>query len=457
MARQSFGDRWELDPAQRDAACAIVEGVISVERMIAGLEAIKASLLGSAQALALEVMAEMDAPSRYQLPIRAIAADIATATHISEGTVRSRMDESAVLIEQFPATYTALCDGVITRAHAAVVVAEGIRLTGVADRRRYESVVLPRAAETTSALLRPIAQAVAERIEPTSFVERHRAARAQRRTWVDELGDGMSELHLVAESALVHGAQDRIGQMAASIQRAARSPQPSAFGSLVDELEPEPKDERTLAQIRADVATDLLLTGHPTAEVSDATGGNALASIKATVQITIPADTITGIGDDAAFLAGHGPISADVARRLAAGAHTWTRLFIDPDTGCLAVADAYTPTAAQKRFLVARDEHCRFPGCRQPIRRCDVDHTIPYSDGGPTSVENTSHLCRAHHVLKHNSAWRFRHLGGGVIEATTPTGRVITDHPASVVRFVAELEAADPDPPPEPAADDAPF
>ena len=111
-----------------------------------------------------------------------------------------------------------------------------------------------------------------------------------------------------------------------------------------------------------------------------------------------------------------------------------------PVTGCVLAVDRYRQTSALTRFLRARDERCRFPGCRQPVWRCDIDHTLDAAHGGPTEHCNLAHLCKRHHVLKHHSAWTVRQLPGGILEWTSPTGRIHTDHPEPTVRF---------EPPPE--------
>jgi hypothetical protein len=91
-----------------------------------------------------------------------------------------------------------------------------------------------------------------------------------------------------------------------------------------------------------------------------------------------------------------------------------------------------------------RDRHCRFVGCRQPVHRCDLDHTIDAATGGATSAVNLAHLCRRHHVLKHDTAWTVRQLPGGILEWTSPTGRVYVDTPVSSVAFAAESPHPDP-------------
>jgi CheY-like chemotaxis protein len=88
------------------------------------------------------------------------------------------------------------------------------------------------------------------------------------------------------------------------------------------------------------------------------------------------------------------------------------------------------------RALRVRDEHCRFPGCRQPVRRCDVDHTHDAALGGQTEIHNLAHLCRRHHTLKHATDWQVRQLGGGSLEWTSPTGLVYIDVPTPTLPFI---------------------
>ncbi|GAA1736501.1 HNH endonuclease signature motif containing protein [Microbacterium paludicola] len=432
MTRTSFAERWDLDPARREVLSTIIDGLASAERVIANAEAAKAMLLKAAQDNGLEILAEMGAPSGWILPVRAIAADIAVATSASDRTIRGRMDDAAVLIEQFPATFTALVDGRLSRGHATAVTEEGLRLTDPGARGRYERLVLERAAGQSPGRLRAIAKAVAEECEPTTIAERHEVAFAGRKSWVEAREDGMGVFCLLTGATEARAMQNRATRLAITIHRANRADGAS-------------EDERTLDQIRVDVVADVMLTGIPSAHVADESGGNALAAIHATVQVTIPATTLTGIGDDAAFLAGHGPIDPDTARRLAGGATLWSRLFMDPDTGCLRTVDSYVPTAAQKRFLRARDEHCRFPGCRRPVMRCDLDHTVAHSAGGPTAVTNLAALCRAHHLLKHYGNWTAHHGADGTITWRSPTGRTMHDIPAPVVRFVPS-DGVDPPP-----------
>jgi hypothetical protein len=45
---------------------------------------------------------------------------------------------------------------------------------------------------------------------------------------------------------------------------------------------------------------------------------------------------------------------------------------------------AYRPTRNLWEYVTAWDLTCRFGTCRQPATRCDLDHTIPFDQGGHT-------------------------------------------------------------------------
>lgn len=193
-------------------------------------------------------------------------------------------------------------------------------------------------------------------------------------------------------------------------------------------------DTRTLDQLRADLFADLLLTTAPTSATQ-----TSLEAVKATVQVTISADSLTSDDDLMAELNGHGPMTTDAARILAGHAGSWDRVFLDP-RGMVIETDNYVPTAGMKRFLRARDQHCRFPGCRAPAHRCQIDHNHDHAKGGRTALCNLSLFCTSHHPLKHpdvddRDRWSAKQLDDGVILWTSPLGRSYTDEPPLRVMF----------------------
>ena len=125
-----------------------------------------------------------------------------------------------------------------------------------------------------------------------------------------------------------------------------------------------------------------------------------------TINLTIDLPTLLGLQENPAILQGYGPIPASVARELTEDSK-WKRFITDPITGNLLDygRETYTPPQQLVDFIIARDQVCRFPGCRQPARVCDIDHAIPWDNGGETSPTNLGLLCRRHHRLKTVSGW----------------------------------------------------
>ena len=151
---------------------------------------------------------------------------------------------------------------------------------------------------------------------------------------------------------------------------------------------------------------------------------------RAEIMVLISADTLFGADDQPAELHGYGPISAEEARRLARNAAGWTGLAQDPQTReILGVGRRRKVPAGLRRWLRARDGTCRFPGCRVSTANSDIDHTIDWAQGGPSDHGNLEHLCRRHHRFKTLGYWKASQPTPGVIEWTSPTGRVYRTEP----------------------------
>jgi hypothetical protein len=116
--------------------------------------------------------------------------------------------------------------------------------------------------------------------------------------------------------------------------------------------------------------------------------------------------TLARLAEEPGDLAGFGPVVADIARKTALAAGSWTFTVTDPDSGEM-LATGVTrrrPTAAQARRVMAEQPICTFPGCLMPARSCDLDHRIPYAEGGPTSVDHLAPVCRHDHGIRLASA-----------------------------------------------------
>jgi hypothetical protein len=85
-------------------------------------------------------------------------------------------------------------------------------------------------------------------------------------------------------------------------------------------------DDRPIEARRAD-AFVAMFTGAPSVS-----GLPQAHRSPAQIQVTVPATTLLGLTDTPGELAGYGPITAEVARRIAAHG-TWRRLLTDPVSG----------------------------------------------------------------------------------------------------------------------------
>jgi hypothetical protein len=45
---------------------------------------------------------------------------------------------------------------------------------------------------------------------------------------------------------------------------------------------------------------------------------------------------------------------------------------------------AYRPSRALAHLVKVRNTRCTAPGCGRPASRCDLDHTLPWDQGGVT-------------------------------------------------------------------------
>jgi hypothetical protein len=63
-----------------------------------------------------------------------------------------------------------------------------------------------------------------------------------------------------------------------------------------------------------------------------------------------------------------------------------------------------TPDTATRRATVARDRHCRWPGCTES-RFVQVHHRWHWTKGGPTDLDNLVLLCWFHHHALHEGGF----------------------------------------------------
>jgi hypothetical protein len=192
-----------------------------------------------------------------------------------------------------------------------------------------------------------------------------------------------------------------------------------------------------------------------------------------TINLTMPLSAFAGLNDSPGEVAGHGVIDAATGRYLAArlaDTARWCLTLTDAEGRAVAHACAphghgperpdwpkpgqpgptirwaaglrdrmqyletgtcshsrrsasYTPPAALRHLVEVRQRTCFAPGCRRPAGRCDIDHTIPFDQGGVTCDCNTAPGCRRHHRCKQTPGWRVTQDQPGVMTWRLPGGR----------------------------------
>jgi len=129
---------------------------------------------------------------------------------------------------------------------------------------------------------------------------------------------------------------------------------------------------------------------------------------------------------------GIGVIGGDIVASILAKFDTHiARVLLDERTGVVIETsiNTYLPNRAMRRFIQQRDGHCRFPGCARGAKRCEADHVIPYSRGGPTAISNLVSLCKHHHRVKHEAGWTLTMTRDGDCTWTDPHGRQYATYP----------------------------
>ena len=188
-------------------------------------------------------------------------------------------------------------------------------------------------------------------------------------------------------------------------------------------------DERGKGQVMADTLVAGLLG------VTDAEG----ASPRVSLGLVMSDAALLGGSDEPAQLEGFGPIPAELAREIVAGAcdrdeDVWLRrLYTSPTTGELVSMDTTGRffRGSLARFIRLRDQVCRTPWCDAPIRH--VDHLQPHTSGGSTSAGNGQGLCESCNYAKDAPRWRARPEPDGSVVVTLPTGHQHRTRPPPLV------------------------
>lgn len=319
----------------------------------------------------------------------AAAAELRAALNLTRRAADDELDLALCLRHRLPAVLRLLQEGRLD-VRRARAIAHATGHLSVADAQEVAAAIIDDAPDLTTGQLRSLIRRLCADLDPGDAQARYQRAISQRRLVSEPTTDGTAHLlGLDLPPDRVHEITDRINRLARKLRRAGET--------------------RSIDELRADVFLDLLSGTEP------GPGGS--------VDIRVDLTTLAELSEHSGELAGYGPVIADIARRVADQQSEWRYTVTDPATGA-----AFTgvtprrPTAGQRRTVQSRDTACVFPGCRMPATDCDIDHTTPHSEDGPTAEHNLAPLCRHDHRIKH-SGWNYEALPGGLYRWTSRLGQ----------------------------------
>lgn len=305
--------------------------------------------------------------------------EVAAVSRVSETFARSRLDLASALTTRLPRTMSALREGRIDEYKAQrVMLATDVLSDDLTAQ--VEEELLPHAEQWNTRQLNDRLRRAVIRADPAAATARAAAKTAARHVTHEDLEDGAGLLLIRGDAERTQLAYGRIHAIAKQIKSSGET--------------------RTLDQLRADVALDLL-------------AGKHFEHAKVHVWLTIPAATALGVDEKPAYLAGHGWLPTHRALALAAQEDaTWQRVLTEPATGHVVDVGRrkYTPPAALRDHVMASLPTCTGPGCTRPAHRCDQDHLVPFP-AGPTNQENLHPACRPHHRAKTHGGWQITKTG----------------------------------------------
>jgi len=122
-------------------------------------------------------------------------------------------------------------------------------------------------------------------------------------------------------------------------------------------------------------------------------------------------------------------ISGETVRRIACDATIVVAL--DDDVGHTMYEGRARrfPTDTQRREIMRRDRHCRFPGCTN-VTFTNAHHIAPWQSGGRTDLDNLVLLCEHHHHVVHSREWTMSGNANEELTFTGSTGRAMTSLPS---------------------------
>jgi len=364
-----------------------------------------------------------------------IAAELAAALRISRALASSYMRDAEVMRERLPKVGACLAAGDINYAMFNVIAHRTALITddrALAAVDAEVSLRAPRWPSLTRGRLAMRVDAIVQRVDRDAIRRTNKEVK-DRYLDVSASMSGIAEVHGNVFASTALALDRRLNELAGTVCEA---------------------DPRTVAQRRADALTPVIAGAD---RMACTCGKSACVEMRGrmrdhnlVIHVVAEQASIDGTGAAPGYMAGVDELlPAQVVAELAKSATLQPLTF--PAT---AVEPRYTPSTALADFVRCRDLTCRAPGCDHPAMHCDIDHTIPYADGGSTHPSNLKCLCRKHHLLKTFWGWCDRQLADGTVIWLLPSGQTYVTSPGSAILFPALTAPTGDLPEPSPTPDD---
>ncbi|HXO47721.1 MAG TPA: HNH endonuclease signature motif containing protein [Mycobacterium sp.] len=346
----------------------------------------------------------------------AVSAEVAAALRMSQGLAASHLRYARAMRERLPKLADIFHAGDIDQQTFATIV---YRTDLITDRDVLATVdgqlaltVVRWPSMTRGRLAGHIDKIVAK--ADADAVRRRTQRRTEREVWFADLEGGLSEIHGSLLSPDAHALDKRLTALAATVCE---------------------HDPRTREQRRADALAALAAGADRLGcrcGLRGCAAGQRPAATPVVIYVIAEHAAVDGrSGATASEVCADGLVAPELVAELAAGA-TLVPLTHPIDA---APEPGYVPSKKLADFVRCRDLTCRWPGCDRPAFDCDLDHTVPYADGGPTHASNLKCYCRTHHLVKTFWGWRDQQLPDGTIILTSPAGHTYVTTPGSALLF----------------------
>jgi hypothetical protein len=360
----------------------------------------------------------------------AVAAEVAARLRISQGLATDRVHDARAMRERLPQTAEIFLAGDIDYRAFSTIVSRTELIIDEEALARVDQVVAANVARwpsLTRGRLVAKVDAIVARVDADA-VRRRKERALEREIWIGADTEGISQITGSLFTVDAHALDQRLTALAGTVcehdPRTAQARRADALGALA-----AGSDRLGCRCGRADCAA-----------------GKRPAASPVTIHVIAEQATLNGTGTaPASEINADGLITPELVAELAKSAKLVPLIhpgYAPPEPG-------YTPSKALADFVRARDLTCRWPGCDQPAINCQLDHTIPYAQGGPTHAGNLKCYCPTHHLLKTFWGWQEKQLPDGTLILTSPAGHTYVTTPGSALLFPSLARAVGGIPAPE--------